>query len=365
MKMGVKMRIYPTKEQEELLFYYCRAAHDMQNFLVEKYQDGLPHTNSYGIVGYTPRDLMTDFGRNVPQRIAYGAMTQYVTAVNFAYKKVANRPKFHKFNPNKQSFYVKSMKFKIIKGCIMCPTKKGFKMASKNILVDKKYVEKFSIKEITEPRFSFLNGKWYLSGCYDVDEPQQKNVDNYIGLDWGVKKFITTSDGKCINYPESVLRQYQRIRRLQSIRDKKKKGSKNTDKINVRLRSAFERLENLKIDFIEKTTTDLCKNNNVVVENLSFTSYNSPSYIRRMYMIAPRVRFFNKLSWKCQRFGTEYIVVDPMYTSQACCVCGLLHDLTLRDRVMVCECGNVMDRDINAAINIRNAALAATGVCCT
>lgn len=365
MKMGVKMRIYPTKEQEDLLFYYCRAAHDMQNFLVEKYQDKLPHTNSYGIIGYTPRDLITEFGCDVPQRVAYGAMIQYVTAVNFAYKKVANPPKFHKFDPNKQSFYVKSMKFKIIKGFIICPTKKGVKMTSKNILVDKQYVAKFNITEITEPRFTYKNGKWFLSGCYDVDEPKQNVIDNYIGLDWGIKNFITTSDGQYINYPDSVLRQYQRIRKLQSVRDKKKHDSKNTAKVNVRLRAAFERLENLKKDFVEKTTTELCRNNNIAVENLSFSSYNPPSYIRRMHMISPRIRFFNKLAWKCQRFGTKYVSVDPMYTSQTCCMCGLLQNLTLSDRMMICECGNKMDRDVNAAINIRNAALAATGVCCT
>ena len=128
MKMGVKMRIYPTKEQEELLFYHCRIAHDMQNYLVAKYKDELPHTNSYGIIGYTPRELINDFNVEVPQRLAYGAMQQYVDAVKRVYNKTGNRPKFHKYDPKKQSFYMKSSKLKVINGYIKCPTTKKYRM---------------------------------------------------------------------------------------------------------------------------------------------------------------------------------------------------------------------------------------------
>lgn len=365
MKMGLKMRIYPTKEQEELLFYYCRVAHDMQNFLVAKYKDKLPSVNIYGIIGYTPRDLITEFGKEIPQRVAYGAMTQYAAAVNRVYKKIGNASKFHKYNPKKQSFYVKSKTIKIEEGTIICPTVRGYKMTSKKISVDTQYVEKYNVSEIIEPRFTHRNGKWYVSGCYNVSEPAVCETDKYLGLDWGVKTFVTTSDGEFINYPATVLREYQRIRKLQSIRDKKRCGSNNWIKINLRLDAAFERLENLKKNFIDQTTTRLCRDTNIVVEDLEHDFLFSKSFMRRMYMIAPRNRFYEKLEWKCKKFGTQYIVVSPSYTSQVCSVCGMKHDLTLKDRVMECECGNIMDRDVNAAINIRKAASAAMGVCCT
>ena len=85
-----------------------------------------------------------------------------------------------------------------------------------------------------------------------------------------------------------------------------------------------------------------------------------------MNVIYPHDSFIARLRWKAKKFGTEFIMIDPAYTSKTCCKCGLVHeDMTLKDRVMVCECGNVMDRDVNAAINIMNAGKTAMGVCCT
>jgi putative transposase len=72
--------------------------------------------------------------------------------------------------------------------------------------------------------------------------------------------------------------------------------------------------------------------------------------------IAPRSRFLDKLKWKCKKFGSRYIEVDARYTTQTCCKCGKLHHLTIKDRTMICDCGNILDRDINAAINIKNRA---------
>ena len=129
------------------------------------------------------------------------------------------------------------------------------------IKIDKNFIEEFQIKEIKEPRFTYKNGKWFVSGCYEIEEPQKQINCNTIGLDWGIKNFMTTSNGEFINYPKSVIRQFYRINRLKSIRDKKIKGSNNWIKINNKVIRAYERFENLKKDFIEQTTTELCKSN--------------------------------------------------------------------------------------------------------
>ena len=87
-----------------------------------------------------------------------------------------------------------------------------------------------------------------------------------------------------------------------------------------------------------------------------------------MSILAPKYLFEEQLEWKCKKFGSYFIKVSPKNTSRTCSVCGQIHDMTLKDRTMICSCGNKMDRDINAAINIKNAGMnkiLAEGICCT
>lgn len=364
MIMGFKARIYPNKEQEEALSNYCRVAHNMWNFLVAKYQNELPRVNSYGIKDYTPADLIADHDVQLPQRIVLGVLKTYSQTVRRFYKKLGNKPRFHKYNPNKQSFYSSSVTYKIKNDCIDMPTLGigSSKSKSKHVLIDMQIVNKNNITEIIEPRFTCYKGKWYVSGSYKIDDVIKQDDLEYIGLDWGIKNFMTSSEGEFINYPKSVLREFQRINKLKHYRDKKEKGSNNWNKVNEKIKLAYDRFENLKKDFIEQTTTRLCKDHNIAIEDLTNAEIKRSSKARRRLMlIAPRTRFVDKLRWKCDKFGTAFKKVDPAYTSMTCSCCGLVHkSLKLSDRTLVCECGNKMDRDINAAINI-----AARAVCCS
>ncbi len=362
--VGFKTRIYPNKEQEEILSNYCRIAHNMWNFLVAKYQNQLPNVNSYGVKNYTPKDLMLEFGVDIPQRIVLGVLKTYSQAVKRFWGKIGNKPKFHKYNPNKQSFYLSSQTYLIKSGTISIPTIRGssFHGKSKNVPIDMQIIKKNNIANIIEPRFTCYKGQWYLSGSYKVDDIQKRDNLEYIGLDWGIKNFMTTSNGDFINYPKSVLREFQRINKLKHYRDKKIKSSNNWNRVNNKIIKAYERLENLKRDFVEQTTTQLCKNNNIVIEDLTNASIKmSNKKRRRLLQIAPLSRFVEKLQWKTEKFGTMFKQVNPAYTSRICSCCGFIKDdLKLSDRVFVCECGNVMDRDMNAARN-----LVAMAVCCS
>lgn len=237
---------------------------------------------------------------------------------------------------------------------IPLPHANGFSVKGfSKIKIDKKYCQKFNIKKIKEPRYTYKNGKWFVSGAYEVEEPVRQNNIETIGLDWGIKNFMTSSKGEFINYPRSVTREFYRINKLKSIRDKKVKNSNNWHKVNSKLIKAYERFENLKKDFIEQTTTRLCMHNNVAIEDLTNAKIKMSNRNRRRLMqINPLNRFTDKLEWKCKKFGTDFYKINPAYTSQICSECGQLMNLTLKDRICNCSCGNVMDRDINAAINI-------------
>lgn len=355
MQMGFKMQIYPNESQEKQLFEWCKISHNAWNFLVEKYQQSYPKIVKYGIYNYNYIKLMEDMGvTNVPKRAIHGIIINFTEAVTCYYKNIRGMPKFHKYNPNKQSFYLAATWWKIHDAFVYFPkVGSGYNSKSNVIYLDKEYLNKYNITEIREPRFNYKNGKWYLSGCYIVPDVAKSQSKPMLGLDWGIKNFMTTSEGEFINYPPSVLREYQRIKKLQSIMDKKQYHSNNWYKIYHKFQKAYERLENLKYNFIHQKTTELARKYNISVEDLKgFIA--SKRFMRRNIMIAPRYRFLEILRWKCDKYGSYYFEVSPTNTSKTCCVCGVVHDMKLRDRTMICECGNELDRDINAAINIAN-----------
>lgn len=363
MTVGFKTRIYPDAEQIIVLSEYCKVTHNMWNFIVAKYNNNLPDVNSYGIKDYSDRDLILEFGVAIPTKIARGIIISYSRAVQNYWKKISSKPKFHKYNPNKQSFYMPCVTRKIKNGTISMPLIANLKTGiSKRIPIDMKIINKNNITEIIEPCFTCYKDKWYLSGSYKIDDPLKRENLEYIGLDWGIKNFMTASNGEFINYPKSVLREFQRINKLKHYRDKKVKGSNNWNKINNKIVKAYERLENLKRNFIEQATTKLCKNNNIVIEDLTNASIKtSNKKRRRLLQVSPYYRFIEKLQWKTKKFGAIFQKINPAYTSRTCSCCGLVKDdLKLSDRIFVCECGNVMDRDVNAARN-----LVAMAVCCS
>lgn len=374
MLKGCKFRIYPTKKQEEILFIYCKYAHIMRNFLVKKFKDNLPKATIYGIKVngdyYNEHELLSDFGETeipLPVYLIKGVIMNYKFALERFYRKInhARPPKFHKYNPNRQSFYIPSKTCKLWnaqrkKYFMKLPCNKNFSVQGMSqIKLDENYVKKFGIIDLKEPRFIYVKGKWFLSGAYEIQEPEHKNFD-FIGLDWGIKNFMTSSTGEFINYPKSVVREFNRINKLKSLRDKKIKDSNNWIKLNNKIVRAYERFENLKKDFIEQTTTRLARENSIAVEDLIFNKIRiSNKNKRRLMMTAPLTRFVNALVWKCAKFGTDFARVNPAYTTQTCSCCGKLMNLSIKDRQCNCSCGNHMDRDINAAINI--AARAACG----
>lgn len=83
----------------------------MRNFLVGKFKDNLPKTNIYGLKDYSEQELIKEFGETeipLPKRLIKGIILNYKYSVERVYKKIGNKPKFHKYNSNRQSFYLPS-----------------------------------------------------------------------------------------------------------------------------------------------------------------------------------------------------------------------------------------------------------------
>ena len=383
MLKGIKIRIYPDKEQEELLFSYCKDYHNMKNFLVAKFKDNLPNVGNNNIIGYKDRDLLQEYESTynckteLLMRSVRGAIVDYVSGVTRFYQKLSSRsPKFHKYDPNKQSFYIVDGRYLVKDYSIRMPIRielaqKYKSTISRKIPIDRKYATKENLTYLKDVRFKYEKGKWYVSGCYDVPDVTINQNKEFLGLDWGIKNFMTTSESTLINYPKEVVREYYRIRKLQCYLDKKVRNSNNYKKLKKKFDKAYKRMNGLKRNFIHQETTKLAQQYHIVIEDISWNQISKGKkrkFIRRMNVLAPKYIFEEQLEWKCKKFGSHFIKINPRNTSRTCSVCGQIHDMTLKDRVMICSCGNKMDRDINAAINIRNVGMnkiLAESICCT
>ena len=385
MLKGIKIRIYPDKEQEKLLLSYCKDYHNMKNFLVAKFKDNLPNVGKHGIIGYKEHKLLQDYESEynckteMLMRSVRGAIEDYVSGVKRFYQKLSSKPpKFHKYDPNKQSFYIVDGKYLVKDFTIPMPVRKDLRVKykstiSRKIPINKKYIEKEHLTYLKDIRFKYEKGKWYVSGCYDIPDVTINQNKEFLGLDWGIKNFMTTSESTLINYPKEVVREYYRIKKLQHYLDKKVKNSNNYKKLKKKFDKAYKRMNGLKKNFIHQETTKLAKYYHIVIEDIPFQDISKDKkgkkkkFIRRMSMISPKYIFERQLEWKCKKFGSHFIKVNPRNTSKTCSVCGQIHDMKLGDRTMICSCGNKMDRDINAAINIKNAGIKilAESICCT
>jgi putative transposase len=195
------------------------------------------------------------------------------------------------------------------------------------------------------------DNKWYL--CITTDWNYESNSsDSVVGVDVGVTNLVATSNGDVIVNQNHAKYFDREINKLKSRRDSScKKGSKrykNWSQIIKRLYGAKKRKTN---DFLHKVSKRLTQQyDTIVVEDLSVKkiSESKATGLNREIRNSGLSRFLGYLEYKAGLL----VKVDPYNTSKRCCVCGKIHNMPLSKRTLHCECGNVMDRDINAAKNI-------------
>jgi len=200
--------------------------------------------------------------------------------------------------------------------------------------------------------------------------PDAPEMENTVGVDMGLKAFLVTSDGEEVAIPQHYRKAEKRLKRLQRSLSRKRKGSANRRKAVKRVAKQHLKVANQRQDFHYKAAQKLLnKGKNIGYENLNIKSLAKTSMAKSIND-AGWSTFLQILSIKAERAGLMAIAVNPNGTSQDCSGCGVKVPKTLQDRWHSCpECGCSLDRDHNAAINIRNRAvghsvLKASGVLC-
>ena len=178
-----------------------------------------------------------------------------------------------------------------------------------------------------------------------------------VGIDLGVKELATLSDGTVIRNPHALKSNIKRLRKAQRNLSRKRKGSNRRRKARAQVARLYARVANLRSDALNKTTTMLAHAySDIGIEDLNVAGMVKNHRLARVVEDAAFAEFRRQLEYKTARTGARLHVIDRWYpSSKTCSNCGTVKaKLSLSERVYHCDkCGLVIDRDVNAAINIQ------------
>ena len=187
--------------------------------------------------------------------------------------------------------------------------------------------------------------------------PEMPTVDNTIGIDMGLKSFLVDDLGEEVVIPQYYRKSERRLKKIQRSLSRKKKGSKRRRKVIKRVAKAHLKVSNQRKDFHYKTAKKLLsKGKNVGHEDLNIKGIARTRMAKSTYD-AGWGQFLQILSVKAANAGLMTIAVNPNGTTQECSSCGQKVPKTIQDRWHECQCGCSLDRDHNAAINIKHRAV--------
>lgn len=225
-------------------------------------------------------------------------------------------------------------------------------------------LEEYPLKHIKRVRIIKRADGYYVQFAVDA----QRNVAHvptgkHVGIDMGLKAFLTDSEGHTVANPHHHRRAEKRLKLLHRRLSRTQKKSRNRQKARHRLAKAFLKVQRQREDFARKTANALITSNDLIAyEDLQIANMVKNSKLAKSISDASWGRFLRWLIYYGQIHQIAVIAVAPAFTSQECSACGTRIKKSLSVRTHRCSgCGLVLDRDHNAAINILHKALGRTG----
>ena len=198
-------------------------------------------------------------------------------------------------------------------------------------------------------------GRYFVTLCLEENFEQLPQTGESIGVDLGINRLATLSNGERIANPKHSTRRRRELAHQQRHLARKTKGSKRWDKQRMKVARVHARIADTREDYLHKVTTDLVRRFDVIcIEDLNVRGMVKNPKLARCLSDASFGMFRSLLSYKCARYGKELIAIDRFFpSSKMCSACGVVKEsLPLDVRQWQCECGSRHDRDENAALNI-------------
>lgn len=199
-------------------------------------------------------------------------------------------------------------------------------------------------------------GRWFVSLQVEMEIPDPiMDKKPVAGVDLGINRMAQVSDGTYFENPRALKGTLNKLKRLQRVVSRRQKGSANRRKAVRRLAKVHVRVSNIRKDALHKATTWLTKTKSaIVLENLNVSGMMKNHHLAQAITDAGMYKFRRQTQYKGQWYGCKVFLADRFFPStKRCSRCGSEKEISLAERTYRCEgCGLVMDRDLNAAINL-------------
>jgi len=210
-------------------------------------------------------------------------------------------------------------------------------------------------------------GRWFVSVRTDEPERLLPAGGESLGVDVGITHLATLSDGTTFENPKALRKAQYLLRQRQKAVSRRVKGGANRRKAVQKLAKQHYRVACVRNDAIHKATTAIAKRAAVLgIESLNVAGMLKNHRLAGALSDAGLSEFHRQLKYKLAWRGAACVEADRFFpSSKKCSACGRVKDvLPLSERVFRCECGNEIDRDENAAVNLKNLAVSSTATAC-
>lgn len=377
-----KIRIYPTKEQEELIWKHIGCCRFIYNQMlakeIETYNQGEKYSGQFGMINKLP-ELKEDFPwlREVSSASLQLELGDLHNAYQHFFRRAKKRqnPGFPKFKSKKRS----KAKYPV--------NMQRMHFEENHVQIQKlgkvKYKTDYDLplgkgNKFVNPRIEYIKAtnKFMLSFGLEIENQNPELNDYSVGIDLGVKELAVISyDGNSKIYSNinkskkardlekrqkslqrSISRKYE-----QNKQGKKFIKTKNIEREEKELLRVYSKLTNIRTNYIHQITSEIIKLHpkRVVMEDLNVSGLMKNKHLSKSIQQQKFGLFIQCMKYKCEFNEIEFIQADRFYpSSKTCSCCGAYHkDIvnSLRVRKWTCpDCGTIHDRDLNAAINLEN-----------
>lgn len=376
---SIKVRLNPNNKQLTKLFQYAGCARFAYNWAIAREQENYKQGNKF----LTNNELRKEFTQlkklqkykwlnEISNNVTKQAIKDACNTYKRFFKGLCKYPKFKSKKHSALSFYQDNVRIRFTDTHVKVEGSLMSKKQSKQKLNWIKLCEKGRVPidcKYTNPRFIYDGLYWYVSVGIEVDDNTIIPSNEGIGIDLGIKNLAVCSDKNTyenINKTQRIKKLEKRKRRLQrSISrryEKNKKGASYCKTSNIikrekELLKVTKRLTNIRQDYLHQTTSEIVKRKPsfICIEDLNVSGMMKNKHLSKAIQQQGFYEFRRQIEYKSEWNNIPVIIADRFFpSSKLCSCCGhIKKDLKLSDRIYKCECGNVIDRDFHASLNLK------------
>lgn len=376
---STKVRLNPNNKQLTKLFQYAGCARFAYNWAIAREQENYKQGNKFLSDG----DLRKEFTqlKKLPEykwlnEVSNDVTKQAIKDACNAYKKffkgICKYPKFKSKKHFSPSFYQDSVKIQFTDTHVKVEKFSESRKPNKQKLNWIKLCEKGRVPtycKYMNPRFTYDGLYWYVSVNFELKNNTDTSLNDGVGIDLGIKDLAICSDGNTygnINKTQRVKKLEKRKRRFQrSVSrkyEKNKKGASYCKTSNVikrekELLRVMKRLTNIRQNYLHQTTSEIIKRKPsfICMEDLNVSKMMKNKHLSKAIQEQKLYEFRRQVEYKSEKNNIPVIIADRFFPSSKLCSCcgNIKRDLKLSDRIYKCECGNIIDRDYQASLNLK------------